>query len=69
MSFCDVTNAKQVAKPEPADGNPVHGAAMTAWIRRQRLWPQSVLYPQVMTYPTSRPTFVASLDDLLSKGN
>jgi hypothetical protein len=44
MSFCDVTNAKQAAKPEPADGNSVHGAdAMTAWIRRQRLWPQSVL--------------------------
>ncbi len=59
------------ARPEPADGGSfMEAMTMTAWICQRRLGPaKRPLYPQVIAYATSRPRFVASWDDLLSKGN
>ena len=51
-------------------GSVMEAMTMTAWICQRRLGPtKRPLYPQVIAYATSRPRFVASWDDLLSKGN
>jgi hypothetical protein len=56
-------------RAEPVEGDCLHGCnhhdrlELPPALRARK----ASLYPQVMAYPTSRPTFVASLDGLLSK--